>query len=227
MPQKSKTKNRLQHQRAKSKKLSNRQLAKTPVTKSLKRKPNKSFKLSKKSLTFLRYAGMVVVGLLIVTFFSSYLGNSRDEASLTYNGVLISADNLLAYNEDQIAIADLVGTRKQLISEVAGYQSAPTDLQDYVLKDYRAFKKTCIANFQLLDDTKYFIKNVVYDKYALVSKYCDGVQNNILAKINDVWTVIYNGNALIPCSLVNDFSIPQGVSMRCTLNGTSYLNPNP
>ena len=133
----------------------------------------------------------------------------------------------MAYDEKQTALAKVVGGPKELVLEMEGFQSASPDLQEYVLKDYRKFKQNCVVNGQLLDDTSYVLKSVVYDSYALVGKYCNGVQNDVLVKMSGVWTIVYSNNDLMPCSLVNDYSIPKGISLRCADNGVTYLNPNP
>jgi hypothetical protein len=171
--------------------------------------------------------GTAIFVTIILLYSASYVIKAVSGSQKVFNQVNIAANGLLVYSKNDIAVANLLGSRQQLINEITGWQSAPSDLQDYVFDDYKAFKKTCIVNGQLIAKTTYNIKSVVYDKYALVGKYCNGVQNNVLAKISNKWTVIYSNNNMIPCSLVNDFNVPKGISYFCATDGTTYVNPNP
>lgn len=127
------------------------------------------------------------------------------------------------------AAADLklLGSKSQYPNEIINYQSAPEDLQQYVLRDYTLHKANCIVNGQFVGTLRYEITNVVYDKFARISKDCNGADTNILAKIGGSWTVIVAGNDLPTCKDVNAFDIPQGISYKCRDGFVTYTNPNP
>lgn len=171
---------------------------------------------------------LLIIGILFFDLFGFwYMYKSAEIAEKFYDSSFDNASSLLAYNKDQIHVASVVGNRAKLISEITGFQSAPNDLAEFVLKDYKSFKKTCIVNGELTNEVSYTIKSVVYDSFALVSKYCGGSQNSILKKISGNWTVVFSSNLLVPCSMVNDFDIPRGISYHCQTDGVTFLNPNP
>lgn len=170
----------------------------------------------------------IIFALVVFSIFGfSYMYKSAKYARDIYNQTVISADSLLAYDDYQIEVARIIGDNQQLSQEINGFQSAPKDLQVYAINDYKKLKKSCIVNGQIIGKVGYAIESVVYDKFALIGRDCNGRQPSILAKISGIWTVVYSSNVTIPCSLVNDFDLPKGVSQECTTNGVTYINPNP
>lgn len=127
------------------------------------------------------------------------------------------------------AAADLklLGSKSNYPNEIINFQSAPDDLQEYVLRDYTLHKANCIVNGQFVGTVRYEISNVVYDSFARISKDCNGADSVILSKIGGRWTVIVSGNDLPTCKDVNAFDIPQGISYKCRDGFVTYTNPNP
>lgn len=152
---------------------------------------------------------------------------SSDLASSAYYQSTRNASSMLAYDKAQIRTAKIVGPDKQLKKEIINYQKAPNDLQNYVLNDYRNLKKNCVVNGDLVGQSYYKITAVAYSGFAIVSKGCNGEENNVLAKLSGNWASVFRGNDLIPCSIVNDYDIPQTISHNCQTNNTKFLNPNP
>ncbi|HOR23257.1 hypothetical protein KBB76_02235 [Candidatus Saccharibacteria bacterium] len=140
---------------------------------------------------------------------------------------LKSADSLLTYDAVDINQAKAIGPVGRLKKEIIGYDKAASDLQLYILNDYKQYKKSCMANGYLVDKIAYELVEFTYNQFALISMDCGGKEYKILKKIDDQWKVIYSSSMTIPCSLVNDFGVPQAISYQCLNNGTLYVNPNP
>lgn len=121
----------------------------------------------------------------------------------------------------------IIGTSTKRQAEIENYQSAPADLQAFMMKDYRQFKEQCIAAGALPDDVGYKVENVIYDSYAIIKRSCNGAETAIAKKFENGWAIAFSGNVLPPCSLINDYDIPQGASYYCQQNGITYINPNP
>lgn len=135
------------------------------------------------------------------------------------------ADN--AYSKDTVQRLRLIGKTENYPAEIKNYQSAPQDLQPFILEDYRFLKTQCIVNGAFAGPLTYEIVNVVYDSFARIEKNCNGADTLLLKKMSGTWTVIYRGNDLPKCSDVNAFGIPQGISYKCRDGFVTYTNPNP
>jgi hypothetical protein len=122
---------------------------------------------------------------------------------------------------------ELIGSKSQIISEIVNYQSAPEDLQDYVVRDYAVFKSKCIVNGQFIGPTYYEIAAVAYDSYAKVLMDCEGQDAQILVKIGGKWVVAHAGQDAPNCNDVNSLAIPMGIAPTCTDGKILYPNPNP
>lgn len=132
-----------------------------------------------------------------------------------------------AYSKDTVQRLRLIGKTENYPSEIANYQSAPEDLQPFILEDYKMLKTQCIVNGSFAGPISYKVVNVVYDSFARIEKNCNGADTLLLKKISGTWTVIYSGNDLPKCSDVNAFGIPQGLSYKCRDGFVTYTNPNP
>lgn len=138
-----------------------------------------------------------------------------------------TSNTMYLFAKKQAEIIKIIGPKQKRQSEIVNFQSAPKDLQEFVEADYKEFKQQCIVNGKLQDGVSYEISNIIYDKFATVSRNCNGAESSILRKFDKKWSVVFSGNNLPKCSLINDLDIPQGASMYCDQNGVSYVNPNP
>jgi hypothetical protein len=170
---------------------------------------------------------LVLVVMVLLSYSLIYMFKSSLITNKVYSQSNNIASSFLAYDKTQIGIAGIIGPKETLTREIKNYYTIPRDLQNFVLADYKAFKRNCIANLELTDKPAYEIINTVYDKYALVNKDCNGSEKSYLAKISENWTVVYSGNEIISCDMVNVFSIPKGITTNCATNRVIYTNPNP
>jgi hypothetical protein len=175
-------------------------------------------KLSKKT-TVLVIGAAVVCAFIVLSISGKQMLDALDATKRPPGSLELSAQ----------AAADLklLGSKSNYPNEIINYQSAPVDLQEYALRDYTLHKANCIVNGQYVGTLRYEISNVVYDKFARISKDCNGVDSIILSKIGGRWTVIVAGNDLPTCKDVNAFDIPQGISYKCRDGFVTYTNPNP
>lgn len=137
------------------------------------------------------------------------------------------ANNSFLIAKKEADLVRIIGTKTKRQSEITNYQSASAGLQSFMNADYRQFKASCIANGSLPSDVGYEVTNVIYDSFAVIKRTCNGTDTVILKKFDSGWAIVFSGNVLPACSLVNDFAIPQGASYHCEQNGVTYLNPNP
>jgi hypothetical protein len=135
---------------------------------------------------------------------------------------------MLAYDRGDIKTAGAIGTYNQLKKEIVGFNKATSaDLQAYVLKDYKNFKKSCVVNGEISNPVYYELENFVYNTFARIKRGCNGHERIILKKFNNRWAVVYVDNKMISCEMVNAFSIPQPISYNCENKGVVFINPNP
>jgi len=169
----------------------------------------------------------LLILIFTVLFILWYMFHAVDLATQAINSTVKDAGSMLAYDKSQVETAKIVGSKSQLAQEIQGYSRGSLDLQSYITKDYKQFKQKCVVNGDLVGPVSYEVVKVVNNKFALVAKGCNGVEDNILARIGGRWSVVYSGNTLIACELVNSLDIPQSISRYCSLNDKTYLNPNP
>lgn len=131
------------------------------------------------------------------------------------------------FDSDTIRRLALIGSNANYPSEIGNFQSAPDDLRDFVLKDYKLLKTNCIVNGEFAGSVNYEIVNVVYDSFARIEKDCAGKDTLVLKKMSGIWTVIFSGNDLPECADVNAFAVPQGITYNCRVGTVTYTNPNP
>ena len=174
---------------------------------------------------FLPIVAIVLAGAVVVT------GSAVLQSVKTTNTLLDKAAKqanvpfLIAKKEADLI--RIIGTSTKRQAEIENYQSAPADLQAFMMKDYRQFKEQCIAAGALPDDVGYKVENVIYDSYAIIKRSCSGTETAIAKKFENGWAIAFSGNVLPPCSLINDYDIPQGASYYCQQNSITYINPNP
>lgn len=200
-----------------------------PSSKKLIKRATKKSANSKKKL-----ATKTPLSVLLMIFFVSIvlvilwtLLHTNAETDRINKQIIKSADSMLFYDANDIKTASIVGTIKQLKSEIVGWSKGNGDLHQYMIRDYKQYKKACIVNGMLAGDVYYELVNMTYNSYALIKKGCNGTESYVLKKFKTGWAVIYSGNELISCKLVNDFDIPQSISYNCVNNGVVYVNPNP
>ena len=131
------------------------------------------------------------------------------------------------FDQDTLQRLYLIGQEKDYPTEIGNFQSAPADLRDFIITDYKNLKTNCIVNGAFISAPRYLVANVVSDSFARIEKSCNGADTLLLKKMSGTWTVIYAGNDLPKCSEVNAFSIPQGISYKCRDGIVTYTNPNP
>lgn len=178
-----------------------------------------SKRIGKTELLFL-----ILFSVLFITVW--WVMHSVSEAN-RLNRLALKSSETMPYSEQDIKTAGIVGTVKQLKSEIKGWDKVSGDIHPYILRDYKQYKKDCVVNGQLAGEVSYELVNMTYNSYALVKKGCNGVTSEILKRFDNGWAVVYSGSAMIPCGLVNDLDIPQPVSYNCIDNGVVYVNPNP
>ena len=162
---------------------------------------------------------VVVVGIMV--------SKSVKQTNISLDHARSTSDSMYLLAKKEADVIKLIGSKPKRQLEIINYQSAPTELQAFAEKDYKEFKQQCIINGNLSANVSYEIANVIYDKYAVVKRSCDGSELSILKKFDNKWAVVFSGNNLPSCSIVNDMDIPQGATMYCDQNGVQYLNPNP
>lgn len=169
---------------------------------------------------------LILVGLLLIctVLFTTWYANNVLTRSIKDTNETIAAG---AYTKDTVQRMRLIGKPDTYPAEIANYQSAPEDLQPFILDDYKMLKTQCIVNGGFAGPVSYAIVNVVYDSFARIEKNCNGADTLLLKKMSGTWTVIYSGNDLPKCSDVNAFGIPQGISYNCRDGFVTYTNPNP
>lgn len=133
----------------------------------------------------------------------------------------------LGYSKDMIKKMSLMGNDANYPNEIINFQSAPADLQEFVLRDYKAHKSQCIVNGTFAGPLRYEIVNIVYDTYARIEKECAGTDTLIVKKMSGVWTAVFSGNDWLECDDVNAFDVPQGIAYYCREGTVTYTNPNP
>lgn len=185
----------------------------------------KYFKLRIKQRTFaLIVASVAIVAIVIVWLTAS-------QAVLQANKMFDSAQSVAgsAYEavKQEAELVKIIGNNDQRAREIVNYQSAPAELQKFIMADYRQFKKLCIANGVLSDDVGYELSGVIYDSYAVAKRSCNGTETVIFKNFNKNWALVFSGNIDPPCTLVNDLEIPQGAAMYCAQDGVRYVNANP
>lgn len=171
---------------------------------------------------------VIIISLTIaIFFFTYYLVNlyQQNKADQDFYDQL-EQQTILELSEIN-SKKKLIGTKDQLASEIINYQSAPTDLQNWVLKDYFVFKSKCIVNGEYIGPASYEINNVTYDEYAKILMNCAGEDQQIVAKVGGSWAVVAAGKAAPDCNDVNSLAIPMGIAPTCTDGKTLYPNPNP
>lgn len=173
------------------------------------------------------YRLLLVAAVSIVVFAIFYMYRSVDLTNIYYEASARDAAGMLAYDKTQIETARIVGSDAKLRNEIVNYSWAPNDLKQYILKDYKQFKNNCVVNGNLVGQVSYEVISVEYDKFATVTRGCNGEQKTILAKLSAKWANIYSGNTLVGCDIINDFNIPKKISPNCQTNNVIYLNPNP
>lgn len=191
----------------------------------VKKKPAKKHKkfsihtpMSKKTISISIVIAIAIAGILL-SYSGKQMLDALDETKRPAGSLELSSE--------AAASLKLLGSKSNYPNEIINYQSAPEDLQVYVLRDYTLHKANCIVNGQFVGTLHYEIVNVVYDQFARISKDCNGADTEILAKISNKWTVIVSGNDLPLCKDVNAFTIPQGISYKCRDGFVTYTNPNP
>ncbi len=169
---------------------------------------------------------LIVIGVAIVGFALTAIVYATQKIShdIQRTNETIAAG---AYSKDTVQRMRLIGKPDTYPAEIANYQSAPDDLQLFILDDYKMLKTQCIVNGSFAGEVSYAIVNVVYDSFARIEKNCNGTDTLMLKKMSGIWTVIYSGNDLPKCSDVNAFGIPQGISYKCRDGYITYTNPNP
>ncbi len=169
---------------------------------------------------------LILVGLFIVgtLLFTTWYATHVLTRTIQDTNETIAAG---AYTKDTVQRMRLIGKPDTYPAEIANYQSAPEDLQPFILDDYKMLKTQCIVNGSFAGAVSYAIVNVVYDSFARIEKNCNGADTLLLKKMSGTWTVIYSGNDLPTCSDVNAFGIPQGISYKCRDGFVTYTNPNP
>ncbi len=200
--------------------------------------PKKKVKKSKPKVHIKKYARirvrrsvfvMVVVATLSIAVAITWIvvkqsiletNKSLQASAKTANGMFIAA-------KTEADLIRIIGTKKQRASEIINFQSAPVDLQKFIMDDYKTFKKQCTVNGKISSDVGYELKSVIYDAYAVVKRTCNGTDTAILKKFGATWAIAFSGNVLPPCTVTNDLDIPQGASYYCTQDGGTYVNPNP
>jgi hypothetical protein len=209
-----------------------KRVAKKPVKphKAPKKKPKKILrrpkltvrqrKIKERTLTH----ALTAVIFVLVSLMIFFVLNSLIDANRIYDYL---RDNPPTTEVPGSKEAKIIGTDKKLETEITNFQSAPTDLQAYILKTYRDFKKDCIVNDQPRKDVSYKLESTVYDAYAKASRNCGGQETVLLKKFENGWAEVFIGNTLPPCSLVNDLTLPKGLINKCIDDKTIYLNPNP
>lgn len=172
------------------------------------------------SLVIVILAFFVILTWVFVSKAVEQTNNSLDQSSATSNTMYLFA-------KKEAEIIKIIGPKQKRQTEIVNFQGAPKDLQYFVETDYKDFKQQCIVNGKLPDGVSYEISNIIYDKFAIVKRNCNGAEMSILKKFDKKWSLVFSGNNLPSCSLVNDLDIPQGATMYCDQNGVRYLNPNP
>lgn len=163
--------------------------------------------------------GIIVFSLTVLVFGVNQINRNIQQTN--------ESITLAAYDKDTLKRLQLIGQKEDYPSEIAQYQSAPADLQAFLLNDYKMLKTSCIVNGSFAGPLSYTVVNVVYDSFARIEKNCNGTDTLLLKKMSGTWTVIYSGNDLPKCSEVNAFGIPQGISYKCRDGFVTYTNPNP
>jgi hypothetical protein len=197
---------------------------KTPKKIKTKIIPKSVSKFFKKNLVSI--LGISII-LFIISFTIYFVTSSITKTLESYNSAQDSATSFMTVDKNQISTASVVGSDKQLQNEIINFQSAPDDLREFTIKDYRKFKSNCVVNGNLIGTVNYKIENVVYDKFSKIVRTCVSNETVILAKVSNNWTIVFSGNSLPECSLVNSFNLPQGVSYNCLDGLVTYTNPNP
>jgi hypothetical protein len=215
---------------SRSKNKPKKQSNKPKIVKSKKRSKNfinfkkiSRIKVNKFTIIFI-FAVCLLVCVLVVWL---YVAKAIKQTNQLYDSSIKIANNMYIVAKKEADLSRVIGTKDVRRSEIINLQSASNSLQRYIEYDYRNFKQSCMVNNKLPDNVGYEIVNVVYDSYALVRKNCQGSENEILKKFDKNWSVVFTGNILPQCSMVNDLAIPQGIMMYCEQNSATYLNPNP
>lgn len=212
--------------------------AKTAVATKPKKSPKKSKKRNRRKNGIAKYFkfrikqrtfALIVACVTLVAIVIVWLAASQ--AVLQTNKMFDSAQSVAgsAYEavKQEAKLVKIIGNNDQRAREIINYQSAPAELQKFIMADYRRFKKQCIANGKLSDDIGYELSAVIYDTYAVAKRSCNGTDTVIFKKFDNGWALVFSGNIDPPCTLVNDLEIPQGASMYCALDGVRYVNANP
>lgn len=170
-----------------------------------------------------------VVGLVGVLLFVAglYIITGIFKLERIFDESLRQADVINQIDEEAVKKARIAGSDGELQQQVVNFQSAPTDLQNYITTDYRKFKNSCIVNGQISPDVGYEVVAVVYDSFAKVSRTCGGTTTALVKKFDSGWVEVFSGNVAPACSLVNDLAIPKGLTEVCVEQGVQYTNPNP
>lgn len=199
---------------------------KKPIKKTAKKSHKKPL-LLKRVNKHLFYSIIFIVGVVVTLFVWVYVATQVNKATVVFDAAEAVARNSGVNRSSDLQTVRVVGSDEKLKSEIINLQSAPPDLQAYILKDYRLFKQTCVVNGQLIDTASYELEGVVYDTFAKIRRECNGSDSLILKKFDSGWSVIFTGNAYPECSLVNDLNVPKGMAYNCTQNGVTYINANP
>lgn len=172
---------------------------------------------------------LIVVAFLCVAVAVAwfFVSESLRETNRSLDASAKAANGMFVAAKAEADLVRIIGTKTQRANEIINYQSAPKDLQSFVMSDYRTFKKQCIANGKLSNDISYELNNVIYDEFAVAKRTCNGTDTAIFKKFDGKWALVFSGNVLPKCSLVNDLNIPQGATMYCSQDDIRYLNPNP
>lgn len=189
----------------------------------IKRRHHKHKQLLSMSLP--RVATIVII-VFVTTLASGVVFVRAYQAYNALRSANESASDAL-YSKEMVEKMRLIGDGTNYPNEIINYQSAPQDLQNFLVQDYKKLKTGCIINGQFAGTLQYTVVNVVYDSFARIEKNCNGADTLLLSKISGVWTVIYAGNDLPPCDAVNAFDIPRGLSSQCRDGLVTYTNPNP
>ena len=178
-----------------------------------------------KQRTFVVIVAAVTVVAIIITWL--FVSQALKQADAMLEDAKNVAGSAYVAVKQEANLIKIIGSNRQRASEIVNYQSAPAELQKFIMADYRQFKKQCIANATLSDDVGYELSSVIYDSFAVAKRSCNGTDTAIFKKFDEKWAVVFSGNIDPPCSLVNDLEIPQGASMYCAQDGVRYVNANP
>jgi hypothetical protein len=201
-----------------------------PIKKPPKKRPHAKHVATKaekrRQKRIINHALAGLVGLLLFVG-GLYIITGIFKLERIFDESLRQADVINQIDEKAVKNARIAGSDGELQQQVVNFQSAPADLQKYVIADYRKFKNSCIVNDQISPDVGYQVVAVVYDSFAKVARTCGGTTSALIKKFDSGWVEVFNGNVPPTCSLVNDLAIPKGLSEICIEQGIQYTNPNP